>query len=67
MATESKYWPVEGECLGVVWALKKAKYFIQGCEKLVVAVDHTPLLGVLRDYEVSPLFQGCFLVLNFSQ
>ena len=41
--------PVEGECLGVAWSLKKAKYFVLGCENLVVAVDHKPLLGILND------------------
>ena len=46
---ESRYSPVEGECLGVAWSLKKAKYFVLGCENLVVAVDHKPLLGVLGD------------------
>ena len=28
---ESRYSPVEGECLSVVWAFKKAKYFLLGC------------------------------------
>ena len=28
---ESRYAPIEGECLAVVWALKKAKYFVLGC------------------------------------
>ena len=46
---ESRYSPLEGECLGVAWSLKKAKYFVLGCETLVVAVDHKPLLGVLGD------------------
>ena len=46
---ESRYSPVEGECLAVVWSLKKTKYFVLGCENLVVAVDHKPLLGVLGE------------------
>ena len=46
---ESRYAPVEGECLAVAWSLKKAKYFVLGCESLVIAVDHKPLLGILND------------------
>ena len=46
---ESRYAPIEGECLGVAWSLKKAKYFVLGCESLVIAVDHKPLLGILND------------------
>ena len=46
---ESNYAPIEGECLGVVNALKKTRYYTQGCEKLIVGVDHKPLLGILND------------------
>ena len=46
---ESNYYPIEGECLGVANALKKTRYYTQGCEKLLVGVDHKPLLGVLND------------------
>ena len=46
---ESRYAPIEGECLAVVWALKKAKYFVLGCDNLIIAVDHKPLLGILGD------------------
>ena len=46
---ESRYAPVEGECLAVAWSLKKAKYFVLGCKELIVAVDHKPLLGVLNE------------------
>ena len=49
---ESRYSPVEGECLGVAWALKKARYFVLGCEKLIVSVDHKPLLGILGNREL---------------
>ena len=46
---ESNYAPIEGECLGVASALKKTRYYTQGCEKLIIGVDHKPLLGVLND------------------
>ena len=35
--------------LGVVEGLQKAKHFILGCKKLIDAVDHKPLLGLLND------------------
>ena len=46
---ESNYAPIEGECLGVVNALHKTKYYTQGCDKLIVGTDHKPLLGVLNN------------------
>ena len=27
----------------------KARHFVLGCDKLIVVVDHKPLLGVLND------------------
>ena len=46
---EARYAPIEGECLGAAWAMKKCQYFLLGCEKFLLAVDHKPLLGVLND------------------
>ena len=46
---ESNYAPIEGECLGVTYALDKTKYYTLGLEKLTVCVDHKPLLGILND------------------
>ena len=46
---ESRYSPVEGEALGVAWALEKSKHFTLGCPHLIIAVDHQPLLKVLGD------------------
>ena len=48
-AAESRYAPIEGEALAVVDALDKARYFVLGCEDLIVAVDHKPLLKLLAD------------------
>lgn len=48
-ATESRYAPVEGEALAVADALEKARYFVLGCENLVIAVDHKPLLKLFGD------------------
>ncbi len=46
---ESRYAPIEGEALAVVYALDKARFFVQGCPKLIVATDHKPLLRVFND------------------
>jgi hypothetical protein len=40
---------IEGEALAVADALDKARFFVLGCEKLIVAVDHKLLLKVLGD------------------
>ena len=46
---ESRYAAVEGEALAAAYSLNKAKHFILGCEDLILAVDHKPLLGLLGD------------------
>ncbi|XP_061178429.1 uncharacterized protein LOC133187074 [Saccostrea echinata] len=46
---ESRYAPIEGEALAVADALDKARYFVLGCKNLIIAVDHKPLLKILRD------------------
>jgi hypothetical protein len=48
-AAESRYAPVEGEALAVADALSKARYFVLGCEDLMIAVDHKPLLKLFGD------------------
>ena len=46
-AAETRYHPIEGELLGVTWTLEKTSYYTLGSEKLLVLVDHKPLLGLL--------------------
>ena len=46
---ESRYAPIEGEALAVADALDKARHFVLGCENLIVAVDHKPLLKLFGD------------------
>ena len=46
---ESRYAPIEGEALAVAEALNKARFFVLGCDKLTIAVDHKPLLKVFGD------------------
>ncbi|XP_071478837.1 uncharacterized protein [Diadema antillarum] len=48
-AAETRYAPVEGEALAVADALDKARYFVLGCEDLIIAVDHKPLLKIFAD------------------
>lgn len=47
MPTESQYALIEGELLGVTWALAKTAHYTFGCPQLLVLVDHKPLLGLL--------------------
>ena len=46
---ESRYAPVEGEALGIVWALNHTKHFTLGSKKLTVLTDHKPLCKLLGD------------------
>ena len=55
---ESRYAPVEGEALAVVDALDKARYFVLGCEELIIAVDHKPLLKIFGDRSLDQLSNG---------
>ena len=46
---ESRYAPIEGEALAVVFGLESARHFVLGCDNLVVATDNKLLLGVLNN------------------
>jgi hypothetical protein len=52
---ESRYHPVEGEMLGVAWALNKTRFFTRGHPDLTVVVDHKPLLKILGDKRMSDI------------
>ena len=52
---ESKYHPIEGELLGVVWALDKTSYYTLGCQDLLILVDHKPLIGLLENRELGDI------------
>ena len=54
-AAESNYKPIEGGALGVAYGLWKTRHFTLGCEKLLVAVDHKPLVKVLSDKNLHEL------------
>ena len=42
-SAESRYAPVEGEALGIVWALQNTRHFTLGNTKLKIMTDHKPL------------------------
>ena len=44
---EKNYSVTELETLGLVWALKKNKYYLQNC-KFVCETDHRPILGIMK-------------------
>ena len=52
---KSRYAPVEGEALGMAWALQKTCHFTLGNEKLTMFVDHKPLLKILSDRELGEI------------
>ena len=46
---ESRYAPIEGEALAVAYALEKCRMFVVGCDNLMIATDHKPLVKILGD------------------
>ena len=47
--SESRYAPIEGEALAVVFGLQRCRMFIMGAPNLILAVDHKPLIKILND------------------
>jgi hypothetical protein len=54
-SAESRYAPIEGEALAVADALERTRYFVLGCDDLIVAVDHQPLLKILGDRKLEDI------------
>ena len=52
---EGRYAPIEGEALGVVYALQQTRYYTLGCKDLIVATDHKPLVGVLNERSLADI------------
>ena len=48
--TESRYSMIELELLGVVWAARKCKLYLQGLQHFDLIVDHKPLVPILNSY-----------------
>ena len=49
---ESRYAPIEGEALAVVYGLQRCRIFVMGAPNLTVAVDHNPLVNIFNDREM---------------
>ena len=41
--------------MAVADALNKARHFVLVCDKLIVAVDHKPLLGIFSDRSLNDI------------
>ena len=52
IGAEKNYVPIVGEALAIVWALEQTRYFTLGCENLIVATDHKPLVPILGDKDL---------------
>ena len=48
--TEQNYSTVEGELQAVVDGLYRSRYYTQGGDRLIVGVDHKPLLGIINGW-----------------
>ena len=46
---ESRYAPVEGEALALVYGLEACQMFALGCPELLVTVDNKPLIKIFSD------------------
>ena len=62
---ESRYAPIEGEALAVVFALEQARMFVLGCPNLVLAIDHKPLVPILNDKRLDLIKNP--RILNFKE
>ena len=45
---ETRYAPIELECLGIAWAVEKCSHFLLGHPKFTVITDHEPLKGIFQ-------------------
>ena len=46
---QSRYCPIEGECLAAAYGLSRCRMYTLGCPNLTLAVDHNPLTRILND------------------
>ena len=44
--------PIEGELLVVTWGLQRTSYYTLGSDKLLLLVEHKPLIGLLMTREL---------------
>ena len=53
--TESRYAMIEIELLGIVWATKKCRIFLDGLSHFEIVTDHRPLLTILNKYQLDEI------------
>ena len=58
---ETRYAPIEGEALAVVYALHQTKYYTLGFSDLTLATNHKPLVGILNDRSLTEIDNRRFL------
>ena len=56
---ESRYAPIEGEALAVIYSLNSTCFFVLGWENLTVAVNHKLLLKVFQDRALEDIDNSC--------
>lgn len=50
---ESRYAPIEGEAIALLFGLERCRMFVLGCPSLIVAVDHKPLVKIFNNQALS--------------
>ena len=53
--TESRYAMIELEMLGIVWAVKKCRLFLEGLPHFGVVTDHRPLVPIINKYHLGEI------------
>jgi len=53
--TESRYAPIEGEALAVAYALNQTRFYVLGCNNLLITTDHKPLVNILNDKSLNDI------------
>ena len=61
---ESNYYQVEGEALSAASGLHKFRHFIPGCKKLILVVDHKPLVKLPGDRKMDEIINSRLLKLK---
>ena len=57
---QSRYYAIEGEGLGLVWALQQCDYWLKGCPHFTVVTDHNPLCSLFNHKEYNALSPTMF-------
>ena len=47
-STQNNYATIELECLAIVWAVTKCKYYLHGLQHFTVVTYHKPLVGIFN-------------------